>query len=97
MVNGNTSIPSETSGGWVKQTDPKVGGKNLLREYDLRFDSKYWGNHTLVEGQNYVEVDIDAVIQVLKYLNVHPKAIAWVYQEHESNVVVKSNVDWNIN
>ena len=97
MVNGNTSIPSETSGGWVKQTDTKVGGKNLLREYDLRFDSKYWGNHTLVEGQNYVEVDIDAVIQVLKYLNVHPKAIAWVYPEHESNVVVKSNVDWNIN
>lgn len=39
-----TSVPSE--GEWQEQTNVRAGGKNLLREYDLRFDGKYWqGNY----------------------------------------------------
>lgn len=35
-----TSAPSE--GEWQEQTNVRAGGKNLLREHDLRFDGKYW-------------------------------------------------------
>ena len=35
-----TSAPSD--GEWQEQTNVRAGGKNLLREHDLRFDGKYW-------------------------------------------------------
>lgn len=95
MVNNNTTTPSETSGGWVKQTNVKVGGKNLLREYDLRFGGKYWGV-TLQENVNYVEVDIESIMPALKYLSVAPASVNWEYPQYESTLLIKSTGAWSI-
>jgi hypothetical protein len=69
----------------------RVGGKNLLREYDVRFNFKYWGGI----GET-VDVNIDDLVN-LPYLSVSPSIVSWVFPEHESNVSVLSNTIWNIN
>lgn len=69
----------------------QVGGKNLLREYDIRFNFKYWGG----TGE-FIEVDLDA-LQNLPILSVSPTEVAWVYPEHYSELYVTSNTNWNIN
>lgn len=68
----------------------KVGGKNLLRESDFRFDFKYWGG----TGE-YIDVDITTLRNAPK-LSVSPTSIAWVYPECESDINVTSNTNWNI-
>lgn len=69
----------------------QVGGKNLLREYDIRFNFKYWGG----TGE-FIEVDLDA-LQNQPILSVSPTEVAWVYPEHYSELYVTSNTNWNIN
>ena len=96
MIDSTTGPPSETSGGWEKQTNVKVGGKNLLREYDLRFGGKYWGVEELVEGVNYVEVDIDSIMANTPYLNISPTSINWAYTDYTSTIAVKSNKPWTV-
>lgn len=96
MIDSTTVRPSETSGGWEKQTNIKVGGKNLLREYDLRFGGKYWGVEELVEGVNYVEVDIDSIMANTPYLNISPTSINWAYTDYTSTIAVKSNKPWTV-
>ena len=39
-----------------QKTDEVEGGKNLLRNYDLRWDFDYWGG-----SGDYVEVDFDEI------------------------------------
>lgn len=68
----------------------KVGGKNLLRESDFRFDFKYWGG----TGE-YIDVDITTLRNAPK-LSVSPTTISWVYPEFESDLNVTSNTNWNI-
>ena len=96
MIDSTTAPPSETYGGWEKQTNVKVGGKNLLREYDLRFGGKYWGVEELVEGVNYVEVDIDSIMSNTPYLNISPTSINWAYTDYTSTIAVKSNKPWTV-
>lgn len=66
----------------------QIGGKNLLREYDIRFGFKYWGG----TGE-FSEVDLDT-LQNQPYLNVSPAQILWVFPEREADVNVESNTNW---
>lgn len=66
----------------------QIGGKNLLREYDIRFGFKYWGG----TGE-FIEVNLDT-LQNQPYLNVSPAQILWVFPEREADVNVESNTSW---
>lgn len=66
----------------------QIGGKNLLREYDIRFGFKYWGG-----TGDFIEVDLDT-LQNQPYLNVSPAQILWVFPEREADVNVESNTNW---
>ena len=66
----------------------QVGGKNLLREYDIRFGFKYWGG----TGE-FTDVDLNT-LQNQAYLNVSPALINWIFPDREANVNVESNTNW---
>lgn len=66
----------------------QIGGKNLLREYDIRFGFKYWGG-----TGDFIEVNLDT-LQNQPYLNVSPAQILWVFPEREADVNVESNTNW---
>lgn len=66
----------------------QIGGKNLLREYDIRFGFKYWGG-----TGDFIEVNLDT-LQNQPYLNVSPAQIIWVFPEREADVNVESNTNW---
>ena len=66
----------------------QIGGKNLLREYDIRFGFKYWGG-----TGDFTEVNLDT-LQNQPYLNVSPAQILWVFPEREADVNVESNTNW---
>ncbi len=94
MVPSTGVIPDEKRAEWVKETDVKVGGKNLLREYDIRFDFKYWGGYTPALGGNYEEHDLSAIMAGIKYLQVAPRNVQWVFPEFEQTLNVTSNTSW---
>jgi len=94
MMMQTAAAPSDKSPEWVKETNVRVGGVNLLREYAIQFDFKYWGGHTAQENVNYIMVDIDAVKANVKYMNVSPSLISWVFPEYEALISVRSNVNW---
>lgn len=94
IMQQTTATPSEKMPEWVKETNVRVGGVNLLREYAIQFDFKYWGGHTAQENVNFIMVDIDAIKANVKYMNVSPSLISWVFPEYEALISVRSNVDW---
>ena len=66
----------------------QIGGKNLLREYDIRFGFKYWGG-----TGDFTEVDLDT-LQNQPYMNVSPAEIMWIYPDNEANITIESNTSW---
>lgn len=68
----------------------RVGGKNLLREYDIRFGFKYWGN-----AGEYTEFDINQ-IESTPQLQVQPNMLNWTFPIRYGTVVVTANEAWNI-
>lgn len=68
----------------------QIGGKNLLREYDIRFGFKYWGG-----TGDFIEVNL-GTLQNQPYLNVSPAQILWVFPEREADVNVESNTNWSV-
>ncbi len=81
------SVSSE----WEAVNRVQVGGRNLLREYVLQFGGKYWGNQV-----EFIEVDTDD-LGATPFLTVTPDNVQWVYPEHEEELTVQSNTNWNIN
>lgn len=68
----------------------RVGGKNLLREYDIRFGFKYWGN-----AGEYTEFDINQ-IESTPQLQVQPNTLNWAFPIRYGTVVITANGGWSI-
>ncbi|MEA5046519.1 MAG: BACON domain-containing protein [Petrimonas sp.] len=68
----------------------RVGGKNLLREYDIRFGFKYWGN-----AGEYTEFDINQ-IESTPQLQVQPNILNWTFPIRYGTVVITANGSWSI-
>ena len=67
-----------------------VGGKNLLREYDIRFGFKYWGN-----AGEFTEFDMN-MIESTPQLQVQPNTLNWAFPIRYGTVVITANGAWNI-
>lgn len=67
----------------------KVGGKNLLREYDLRFNGAYWGN------SNYADFDL-SVIENTPQLFVSPQSILFAYPNRFITLVINASTGWTL-
>lgn len=68
----------------------KVGGKNLLREYDIRFDFKYWGGI----GE-FIDVDILGLTN-LPILKLNQNSVSWTYPDNLSTIGISSNTAWTV-
>lgn len=67
MALTTTTPPSDTNTDWIEMTGSKVGGRNILREYDGRFDLKYWAG-----GVNLEFVDLS---MLATFLFINGKAV----------------------